>query len=115
MSVFALGGQGFRPLAVRRALTLQGSWRHYVLIHVIHVVGHEVLGCPAAAHEAGVQVEGRGQRGQAWVMDQREARQHLDLLPAVESLSQGCSDLTQCLSVGEDGIDDSLGVILCGI
>lgn len=72
-SLLAFGWLGLIPITVRQVLTLKCSWWHYVLVHVIHVVGHEVLGCAAGAYEAGVQVEGRGQRGQAWVIDQREA------------------------------------------
>lgn len=96
-SLLAFSWPWLIPIDVRQALTLQCSRRHYVLVHVIHVVGQEVLGCAAAAHEAGVQVEGGGQRGQAWVIYQCEACQNLDLLPAMESLSQSCGYLTQSL------------------
>lgn len=45
------------------------------------------------AKESRVQVEGRDQRQQTRIGDHAEARQRLDLLPAVKFLPQGRSDL----------------------
>lgn len=81
-----------------RTLTLQSS-RDHVLVHVIHVVGHdEVLRRGSAPHEGWVEVEGQGQRRQAGVVDDGEAGEDLDLLPAVQPLPQGRRHLAQRLS-----------------
>lgn len=69
------------------SLTLQRSGDD-ILVHVIHVIGHdEVLRRSSAAHEGGVQVEGRGQGRQTWVIDDGETCEQLYLLPAVQPLS----------------------------
>lgn len=52
------------------------------------------------AEEGRVQVEGRGQGEQTGVGDHAEARQRLDLLPAVEFLPQGRRHLGQGLPEG---------------
>lgn len=59
-------------------------------------------GSAAAAHEAGVEVEGRGQRGKAGVVDDGEACEDLDLLPAMKTLPQSSRHLTQGLSVKDE-------------
>lgn len=81
-------------------LTLQSS-RHDILIHVVHVVGHdEVLRCcSSAAHEGGVEVEGWGQRRKAWVVDDGKTCEDLYLLPAMQPLSQSSGHLAQGLSM----------------
>lgn len=96
------------------SLTLQSSGDD-PLVHVVHVVGHdEVLRRGSAAHEGGVQVEGRGQGRQARVVDDGEACEQLDLLPAIQPLPQGCRHLAQGLSV-EEGINTpSTGVTTLG-
>lgn len=87
-----------------RTLTLQSS-RDHVLVHVIHVVGHdEVLRRGSAAHEGRVQVEGQGQRRQAGVVDDGEAREDLDLLPAVQPLPQRRRHLAQSLPEGTEEV-----------
>lgn len=54
------------------SLTLQSSGDD-ILVHVVHVIGHdEVLRCSSAAHKGGVQVKGRGQGRQTWVIDDGE-------------------------------------------
>lgn len=55
------------------------------------------------AEEGWVQVEGRGQGEQTGVGDHAEARQRLDLLPAVEFLPQGRRHLGQGLPEGGRG------------
>lgn len=83
-------------------LTLQSS-RHDILVHVVHVVGHdEVLWSSSAAHKGGVEVEGWGQRREAWVVDDGKTREDLYLLPAMESLTQSSCHLTQGLSTKDD-------------
>lgn len=52
----------------------------------------------SAAHEGRVQVEGQGQRRQARVVDDGEAGEDLDLLPAVQPLAQRRRHLAQGLS-----------------
>lgn len=54
-------------------------------------------GWRSQAEEGRVQVEGGNQREQTGVGDHAEARQRLDLLPAVEFLPQGRSHLSQGL------------------
>lgn len=81
---------------------MQRPGRQDVLVHVVEVVGEdEVLGGRRAqAQEGRVQVEGRGQGRQTRVVDHAEARQRLDLLPAVELLPQRRRHLRQGLSEG---------------
>lgn len=57
-----------------------------------------MLRCGSAAHESRVQVEGQGQRGQAGVVDDGEAGEDLNLLPAVQPLPQRRRHLAQSLS-----------------
>lgn len=57
-----------------------------------------MLGRRSAACVAGVEVEGRGQRGQAGVVDDGEPREDLYLLPAMKPLPQCSRHLTQGLS-----------------
>ena len=99
-----LGVFGESPAQPQRlaggTLTLQGPGGQEVLVHVVHVLRHEeMLGRGPAPLEAGVQVERRGQRGQARVADDGEPGQDLYLLPAVEPLPQGGRHLTQRLPV----------------
>jgi len=83
-------------------LTFEGSRGQDVLVHVVQVVrDQQVLrGGGSQAQEGGVQVQDGRQRGQSGVADQGEARQDLDLLPAVELLPQGGGHLAQGLSGG---------------
>ena len=83
---------------------MQGPGGQDVLVHVVHVLRHEeVLGRGPAALEAGVQVERRGQRGQARVADDGEPGEDLYLLPAVEPLPQGSRHLAQRLPKTREG------------
>lgn len=85
-----------------RTLTLQSSGDD-ILVHVIHVVGHdEVLRCSSAAHEGGIEVEGWGQRWEARVIDDGESCEDLYLLPAMESLPQSSRHLTKGLSAKDE-------------
>ena len=55
VSVRPFAGPGPVAVWLGWALTLEGSWRHELVIHVVHVVWQEEgLGRSAAAHEAGV-------------------------------------------------------------
>ena len=82
--------------------TLHRSWGQDVLIHVVQVVRQEEVlgGRSAQAQKGGVKVEGGCQGSQTRVVDQGEAGQRLDLLPAMELLSQGGRHLPQGLSEG---------------
>lgn len=60
-------------------------------------------GWRSQAEEGRVQVEGRDQGEQTGVGDHAEARQRLDLLPAVEFLPQGRRHLGQGLPEGGRG------------
>lgn len=92
------------PKRLGGSLTLQSPGDD-ILVQVIHVVRHdEVLRCSSAAHEVGVQVEGRGQGRQAWVIDDGKTCEQLNLLPAIQPLPQGCSHLAKGLSVKEEVI-----------
>lgn len=83
----------------KRSPTLHGQGWHNLLIHVIHVVSHDevsrVVAC--TAHPVGVYVEGSHQWVDARVIDNLEATEDFNLLPAVQALPQSCCHLTQSL------------------
>lgn len=78
---------------------MHGHGGHDLLVQVVHVVGHdEVRGVGArGAHPAGVDVERRGQAVDPGVVDDLEAAEQLDLLPAVQALPQRRRHLAQRL------------------
>lgn len=83
----------------KRSPTLHGQGWHNFLIHVIHIVRHDEVGgvWACTAHPAGIYVEGSHQWVDAGVVNNLEATEDLNLLPAVQALPQCCCHLAQCL------------------
>lgn len=83
----------------KRSPTLYGQGWHNLLIHVVHVISHDEVSRVGArtAHPAGVYVEGSHQWVDARVIDNLEATEDLNLLPAVQALPQCCRHLAQSL------------------
>ena len=71
-----------------RDLTFEGSRGEDVLVHVVQVVREQQVlrGDGSQSQEGRVQVQEGRQRRQSRVVDQGEACQDLNLLPAVELL-----------------------------